>query len=116
MGKAVAALLSGGFLRSVSVGFRPLEFRFSSDPARQGGIDFTKQELLEISVVPVPANAEALLTGISDSGKSLAAPKAKAKRERDLELIRLRLPPVSPKDARKIARMAPSSSLRALGY
>jgi HK97 family phage prohead protease len=110
MGKAVAALLSGGFLNAVSVGFRPTEFNFSKDPSRKGGIDFTKQELLEISVVPIPANSEALLTGISDGAKSFAAPKAqaKAKRERELELIKLRLPPASP----KVARMAEVAAIR----
>lgn len=47
----VRALYEGGFLSAVSVGFIPLE--------RDGNI-ITKSELLEISVVPVPANPEAL--------------------------------------------------------
>jgi HK97 family phage prohead protease len=48
------------FINAVSVGFRPIEWTFASDPKRPGGIDFKRQELLEISVCPVPANAGAL--------------------------------------------------------
>jgi hypothetical protein len=56
-------LYKGGFLNAVSVGFMPLE-----DPKRlldadgnwTYGYEFTSQELLELSAVPVPANPEAL--------------------------------------------------------
>jgi HK97 family phage prohead protease len=58
-------LVEEGFIRSCSVGFRPLEWEFSED--RRGGIDFHRQELLELSLVPVPANAHALI-----EAKSLA--------------------------------------------
>lgn len=55
-----------GFLKAVSVGFRPLEFaeiKPESDKRAKGmmpSIAFLKQELLEISAVPVPANPRAL--------------------------------------------------------
>ena len=49
--KKVADLFRGGFLNTFSVGFRPLERKDNT---------FLKQELLEISVVNVPANAEAM--------------------------------------------------------
>ena len=45
------------FMRAVSVGFRPLEFEFKSEGS---GIKFLKQELLELSAVPVPAHPNAL--------------------------------------------------------
>jgi HK97 family phage prohead protease len=51
-------LIKGGFLKSGSVGFLPTEYRFSERAA--GGIDYRSQELLEFSIVPVPANANAL--------------------------------------------------------
>mgnify|MGYP001611010022 CR=1 FL=1 len=51
-------LLQGGFLRATSVGFRPLKHSRNDE---RGGIDFEEQELLEFSVVPVPANAECLM-------------------------------------------------------
>ena len=55
-------LIVGGFVNAVSVGFLPIEYSFvENDPDRGWGIDFKRQELLEISVVPVPANQNALL-------------------------------------------------------
>jgi len=59
--EVVYQLVKGGYLNSVSVGFQPLEWSLSKDKSRPGGVDFKKQELLEISVVPVPANANALV-------------------------------------------------------
>jgi len=63
---ACARKLADGSMFAVSVGFRPLEYSFSEDPARGGddwfpGVDFKRQELLEFSIVSVPANAEAVL-------------------------------------------------------
>ncbi len=56
-------MLKGGFLNATSVGFAPLKYAFVDDPNRKWGIDFIEQELLEFSIVPVPANAEALIEG-----------------------------------------------------
>lgn len=52
----IGRMVDAGFLRAVSVGFRPLDMK----PLKSGGLEFTKSELLEISVVSVPANQEAL--------------------------------------------------------
>lgn len=64
-GFRVMKLIEGGFLRAVSVGFHPIESKDAADRATEDSWfmpqDFTKQELLEISVVPVPANPNALL-------------------------------------------------------
>jgi HK97 family phage prohead protease len=51
------------FMRATSVGFRAKKYKMSDDEERKKrwGIDFLEQELLEFSMVPVPANAEALL-------------------------------------------------------
>jgi HK97 family phage prohead protease len=61
-----------GFLTSFSVGFRGIEFeaRDNEDPW-WGGKEFTKQELLEISAVTVPANPNATVSihGMSDDDK-----------------------------------------------
>jgi HK97 family phage prohead protease len=52
------ALVSEGFMRAVSVGFRALD----REPLPDGrGFRYTSVELLEISLVSVPANASALL-------------------------------------------------------
>lgn len=59
----VFQMLKQKFLRATSVGFRPLEFKRPDEEENRGpfGVDFIKQELLEFSVVPVPANPEALI-------------------------------------------------------
>jgi len=52
-------LCKGGFLSATSVGFMPLEYtngKKESEPRRT----FTSVELLELSIVPVPSNPEAL--------------------------------------------------------
>tara|TARA_Y100000310_G_scaffold101137_1_gene99041 strand:- start:1569 stop:2789 length:1221 start_codon:yes stop_codon:yes gene_type:complete len=58
-------LYKGGFLHATSVGFIPLEWEGKGEdnplPNRTGNV-FTKQELLELSAVPVPANAHALVS------------------------------------------------------
>lgn len=61
MGDTVYRLIQGGFLKATSVGFKPIEFKTAKDDSRPYGLDFTKQELLEFSIVPVPANPEALI-------------------------------------------------------
>ncbi len=58
------------FMNAVSVGFKPKEYSWVSsstdaERARRGGIDFLKQELLEYSAVPVPANPNAVVTAKS---------------------------------------------------
>ena len=55
----VFELLKGGFLSAASVGFRPVEQSPATDRAK--GFNYAKQELLEWSIVPIPANPEALI-------------------------------------------------------
>lgn len=54
-------LVKGKFLKAVSVGFMPKQWAFSNDKNRPNGIDFKKQQLLEISCCPLPANPSALV-------------------------------------------------------
>lgn len=58
-------LVKGGFLSAVSTGWLPLEYKFTSDRSRPGGVDFSKVELLEASQVPVPALPTALVVARS---------------------------------------------------
>lgn len=58
---SIYRMVLAGYLRAVSVGFVPIEYTFVEDKDRPWGIDFKRQELLEISVVPVPANPNALV-------------------------------------------------------
>jgi HK97 family phage prohead protease len=63
-GHRVYKLVEAGFVKAVSVGFQPKEWVWNDD---HKGYDFTRNELLEISVVPVPANQEALLAAGVDA-------------------------------------------------
>jgi HK97 family phage prohead protease len=60
LAEQVRQLVEFGAIRAASVGFRPLPGRAAWNEERNG-IDFLEQELLEFSIVPVPANPEALL-------------------------------------------------------
>jgi HK97 family phage prohead protease len=65
--------VEGGFLRAVSVGFTPTGpvNQLVDENGNWTGYEFTSQELLELSVVPVPANPQALAVakslGIADA-------------------------------------------------
>lgn len=59
LSQAVSDLIDDGTLNATSVGFMPLE---------KDGNTFTKQELLELSIVNVPANQEALSLGLATKG------------------------------------------------
>lgn len=50
-----------GLVRGVSIGFRPIEYSFIED---SGGIRFTETEIYELSLVTIPANAEATIEQI----------------------------------------------------
>jgi HK97 family phage major capsid protein/HK97 family phage prohead protease len=58
--------IKAGLVRAVSIGFRALEYSFLDE----GGIRFNKSEVLELSLVSVPANADAVISTI----KSIDAP------------------------------------------
>jgi len=61
-------LYKGGFLKAVSVGFMPLEHPKAirdENNDQMTGWEFTNQELLELSAVPVPANPEAVARMVS---------------------------------------------------
>lgn len=62
----VQKLFDGGYLNAVSVGFIPRERK---------GNSITRSELLEISIVPVPANQEALRLAIDSKSVDVSAIK-----------------------------------------
>lgn len=55
------AEVKAGLVRAVSIGFRALEYAFIEGT---GGIRFTESEVLELSLVTIPANAGATITSI----------------------------------------------------
>jgi HK97 family phage prohead protease len=60
-GRKAASLVDQGVLKATSVGFRPTKYEHAKGPGRAGGLDFKGQELMEFSVVPVPANPDCLI-------------------------------------------------------
>ncbi len=65
------AFVEAGMMRAVSVGFQPLD----AEPLPSGGQRYTKSELVECSLVSIPANPNALAVArslnLSDDVKSL---------------------------------------------
>jgi len=60
----IRLLWEGGWVRTASVGFIPGAF----DENDAGGLDYTAWELLEWSLVPIPANQEALRLAVKGLG------------------------------------------------
>lgn len=61
------AMVDRGLVDSFSIGFRSLQ----SEPLANGGLRFTKWELLEVSCVSVPANADAKIGKRADTSIKL---------------------------------------------
>ncbi|HZA24069.1 MAG TPA: HK97 family phage prohead protease [Dehalococcoidia bacterium] len=66
----VKKLVDQGFILGTSVGFRPIEFEFMRDEKHVFpiGIHSHVQELLELSVVPIPADSNALKSALGPEG------------------------------------------------
>lgn len=77
----VKALWRGNFLNAISVGFIPFDWKRRKDPANGTDLDgweFTAWEMLEYSVVPIPANQDALRLSLAlASGKMESIPQEK---------------------------------------
>jgi HK97 family phage prohead protease len=56
----IRRLVSAGILKAVSVGFKPIEHEAIDKEDPWGGVRYTKSELVETSLVAVPANPNAL--------------------------------------------------------
>ena len=82
------SLVEQGILRAVSVGFMPMEYQPIDKEKPYGGQRYTKQELLETSLVSVPANPAALQLAkslnISSETMSLAFGEQADVRRRDV--------------------------------
>lgn len=96
-------LLEQGVLRAVSVGFLPVEWEAIDPKDVWGGSRYTKQQLLECSLVSIPANPSALAKakalGLSDEIMSLAFGEQAEVRRRDVSApaSKPKTPPVTSK-------------------
>ena len=86
----VMRLCATGFLSACSVGFRPLEWTVAEARMKDDdwwpALDFQRQELLEFSVVTIPANPDAL--AIEDERRAATASAAVLAAERDAARVR----------------------------
>jgi hypothetical protein len=57
----IHGLIRGNFISAASVGWIPLKWQFVEEEGRGFGVDYLEQELLEWSVVNIPANPECLV-------------------------------------------------------
>lgn len=65
--------IKAGLVRAVSIGFRALEYSWMDE----GGIRFIETEVLELSLVSVPANADAVISTIKSIDRPLLAASGK---------------------------------------
>jgi HK97 family phage major capsid protein/HK97 family phage prohead protease len=68
--------VKAGLVRGVSIGFRPLEGGFET--MKGGGIRFTGTEVIELSLVTIPANADANILTIKSIDTELLAASGQA--------------------------------------
>lgn len=80
-----------GFIRTASIGFIPRE----AEENEFGGQDFRKWELLEWSLVPIPANQEALRLAVKALGIEGVLPEVEAEKK---GVIPYRATPKAPED------------------
>jgi phage head maturation protease len=66
-------------VRGVSIGFRSIEYAFMDD----GGIRFVESEVLELSLVTIPANADATIQSIKSFDAPLLAATGKEPKDSD---------------------------------
>ncbi len=100
----VYRLTKGGYISAVSVSWLPIEYSYSTDKARPGGIDFKRQELLEISAVPLPSLPTALATA-RNSGINITPVAEWAARAIDLGLS-----PINKRELEMVHKIAAPSA------
>jgi HK97 family phage prohead protease len=118
-GRKAQGLVDAGMLKATSVGFQPTEFKMSVDRERMGGVDFKKQQLMEFSIVNVPANPDCLICMSADEAREerkaeaqelldrIKADDAKAKPEPKPVISELELARARRAERQRIALMDP---------
>jgi len=60
LGDSIYKLIKGGYMNTLSIGFQP-DWQVAKFDEKKGGYYFPSSELLETSIVSVPANPEAII-------------------------------------------------------
>ena len=68
-----------GLVAAVSIGFRPIEYAFMED----GGVHFLETEVMELSLVTIPAQADATIQTIKSIDAPLLAATGKQQKDSD---------------------------------
>jgi HK97 family phage prohead protease len=84
-GRKAQALVDAGMLKATSVGFLPTESKMSIE--RRGGYDFKKQQLMEFSIVPVPANPDCLICMSAKEEREQQAHAYRAQAKADMAAV-----------------------------
>jgi len=92
--------IKAGLIRGVSIGFRPLDGGI--EQLKSGGLRFTKIEILELSLVAVPANADARIDNI----RAIDAPYLRSQRPMATPTTLEQLTQFTAMRDAKVARMA----------
>jgi hypothetical protein len=99
----MAAAVRAKLIKGISIGFQPISWKFSKDPARPLGVDFLQIRLLETSIVPVPCCPPCLVLGaVNGKSASKSAPASNV----------LQLSSTSSREA----RMAEAAKMRRQAY
>jgi HK97 family phage major capsid protein/HK97 family phage prohead protease len=112
-----------GLVRAVSIGFRAIEYAFIEGT---GGIRFIKTEVMELSLVTIPANAGATITaiksidsnvraaaGIKDADDRPVPPGASGKSTKKVKLIAPKEKPMAGKIAEQISAFEATRAAKA---
>lgn len=112
LSKTVSAKVKAGTLRTCSIRFRILQY----EPNAEGGLDYEEVELLEVSIVNIPANPEAIRVKSqqqpkqkNDTPPPAEETPAKALEQADLDAIKAALAEVLQPVLEKLDALATSA-------
>lgn len=109
----IRSLWDSGYLKAASIGFNPIEYKPNTD----GGVDITKAELLEVSLVPIPANQEALrraIKAIDTTIEPLRVADVKAEPEPEQPVVEEKIEP-QPEEPKAEEKQERESESRLMG-
>jgi HK97 family phage prohead protease len=102
--------VKAGLVSAVSIGFRAVEYAFLDD----GGIRFMKTEVYELSLVTIPANADAVITAKNFDADTASVIKSfDVGAPADLPEIQQSDPPAAPGKKARVVKLNDSARDRA---